>query len=157
MDFEQLKKWMELAKKQQSEDFWKQFSDTSMFNDFLNNSNNTGEPPNFANQTASQKNFPLIDLYMTELEIIVLVDLAGYKKENLHVSVSGTKLLLKGTFPSLIPVKPIHQERQSGDFQRIIELPEPASSNEIRAKFENGLLMVWYKRKRPPEESVIIE
>ena len=157
MDFDQMKKWMELAKKQQSEDFWKLFSDSSMMNDFLNNGIRNGSPTDSAHQPTHSKPFPPVDIYMTELEIIVLADLAGFKKDNLNVSVSGTNLLLKGTFPSLIPVKPIHQERLSGDFERIVELPEPARSSDIRAKFENGLLMVWYKRSRPPEEAVIIE
>lgn len=156
MDFDQLQKWMELAKKQQSDDFWKLFSDPTSFRDFMNDSNSNSQ--NFSSQASTkQENFPAIDLYMTDLEIILLADLAGYRKEHLHVSVSGTKLLLKGTMPALIPVKPIHQERRSGDFQRIVELPEPASSSEIRAKFENGLLMVWFQRNRPPEEQVIIE
>lgn len=158
MDFDQLKKWMELAKKQQSDDFWKAFADSSSLHDFMNNSsNNHSHSQNTTNQTTVPKIFPMIDLYMTELEIIVLADLAGFRKELLQVSVSGTKLLIKGTMPSLIPVKPIHQERMSGDFERIIELPEPASSSDIRAKFENGLLMVWYKRKRPEEQPVNIE
>ncbi|MGG5254067.1 Hsp20/alpha crystallin family protein [Neobacillus sp. SM06] len=157
MDFDQLKKWMELAKKQQSDDFWKLFSDSSLVNDFINSDIQNGSPREPSNQAVHSKTFPPVDIYMTELEIIVLADLAGFKKQNLNVSISGTNLLLKGTFPSLIPVKPIHQERQSGDFERIVELPEPASSSDIRAKFENGLLMVWYKRKRAPEETVIIE
>lgn len=157
MDFEQLKKWMEMAKKQQTDDFWKLFSDPSSLQDFMNDSRDNSTSQTFANQPMNQKVFPPIDLYITEQEIIILADLAGYRKEKLKVSVSGTKLLLKGSMPTLIPVKPIHQERNSGDFQRVIELPEPASSSEIRAKFENGLLMIWYRRNRPDEESVIIE
>lgn len=156
MDFEQIKKWMDLAKMQQSEEFWKTFTDPSNLTDFMNETDFNGKPQNFANQSSQPKSFPLIDIYMTDLEIILLADLAGYQKENLQISVSGTKLLLKGTRPSIIPVKPIHQERHLGEFQRIVILPEPASSAEIRAKFDNGLLMIWYKRKTL-EESVIIE
>lgn len=157
MDFEQLKKWLEMAKKQQTDEFWNLFSDPSSFQEFMNDSRNNAASQNFANQPMSQKVFPPIDLYLTEQEIIILADLAGCKKEQLKVSISGTKLLLKGSIPSLIPVKPFHQERNNGDFQRVIELPEPASSSAIRAKFENGLLMIWYRRNRPDEESVIIE
>lgn len=104
-----------------------------------------------------RSNFPPIDIYVTPHEIIVIADLPGYLKENLHVSVSGSRLLLKGSPHPLITGQPVVQERPSGDFNRIIELPEPTDAHHLRAKFENGLLILSYHRQFFQEERIHIE
>ncbi|WP_066288244.1 Hsp20/alpha crystallin family protein [Bacillus sp. FJAT-29937] len=157
MDFDKFKQWMELAKKYQSGDFWNGMLDQSSFQQFMKEnmdmaSNN--EPPA---QTSMNNNFPNTDIYINEFEVIIIADLPGFKKENLHVSISGNKLLLKGTSVPIITGQPVLQERVQGEFQRIIELPEPTESNQVKAKFQNGILILTYKRKYIYEEKVIID
>ena len=73
------------------------------------------------------------------------------------MSVSGTKLLIKGSDARVFIGEPVQQERQHGAFQRIIQLPEPTFPNQIRAKFNNGLLIITYTRQFRKEENVPIE
>ncbi|KAB2331506.1 Hsp20/alpha crystallin family protein [Cytobacillus depressus] len=165
MDFEKLKQWMEVARKYQSGDFWNGMLDQSSFNQFMKENmdmgSSAGPGPNAGANSLGRRpynsKFPSIDIYMTDLEIIVLADLAGYKKEDLQVSVSGNKLLLKGTSSPIVSGQAIVQERNQGAFQRIIDLPEPTDSNQIKAKFQNGLLTLTYKRLYIQEETVPIE
>lgn len=156
MDFDKLKEWMELAKKYQSGDFWNGMLDQSSFNQFMKDSMEmpSNEP---SGQRTMKNQYPSIDIYINEFEVIIIADLPGYKKEDLHVSVSGNKLLLKGSSVPIVAGEPVLQERIQGQFQRIIELPEATESSQIKAKFHNGLLTLTYKRKYIAEEKVIID
>ncbi|MBS4223156.1 Hsp20/alpha crystallin family protein [Lederbergia citrea] len=159
MDFDKLRQWMELAQKYQSGDFWNGMLDQSSFTQFMKDNMDMGQQsePKAQSSTTTSTQFPKVDIYMTESEVVVIAELAGYEKENLHISVSGNKLLLKGTSTPIIIGQPVLQERNEGQFQRIIELPEPTYSNQIKARFQNGLLTLTYSRKYFQEERVAID
>ena len=157
MDFDKLRQWMELAKKYQSGDFWGGMLDQSSFQQFMKENMDMGPSGDPTGQRMMKSTFPNTDIYINDFEVIVIADLPGYKKEDLHVSVSGNKLLLKGSAVPLIAGEPILQERVQGPFQRIIELPEPTESNGIKARFQNGLLTLSYKRKYMQEEKITID
>jgi HSP20 family protein len=163
MDFDKLMQWMDIAKKYQTSDFWNGVFDQSSFSQFMKENMDTDKGPGpFPEPQAEQKqtrgsSFPAIDIYLTEAEVLLVADLAGYRKENLQVSVSGAKLQLKGSLNPIVTGKPILQERSHGEFQRVVELPEPTDSTQIHAKFENGLLVLSYKRHYNQEERVNIE
>ncbi|MEH7392656.1 Hsp20/alpha crystallin family protein [Bacillus sp. JJ1503] len=139
--------------------------DQSSFKQFMKENMDMGpttgispnEAANSLGRRPSNAKFPSVDIYMTDLEVIVLADLAGFKKEDLQVSVSGNKLLLKGTSSLIVSGQAIIQERNQRPFERIIDLPEPTDSNQIKAKFQNGLLILTYKRLYIQEERVPIE
>ncbi|RFU60559.1 Hsp20/alpha crystallin family protein [Peribacillus glennii] len=156
MDFEKIMQWMELAKKYQTTDFWNSVFDQSTMSQFMNDSGENSTPFNPSPNSSRNQNFPYIDIYMNEEDIILVADLAGYKKEDLQVSVSGNKLMLKGSLKQYVTGQPIIQERNHGDFQRIITLPEPAEPSLIQAKFENGLLILTYRRQFNEEQPVNI-
>ena len=88
---------------------------------------------------------------------MLISDLAGYAKENIQLSVSGTKLLIKGNNNQTNKGELVQKERYQGDFERMIQLPEPTYPNQIRARFHNGLLIIAYKRQFRNEEQVPIE
>ena len=44
----------------------------------------------------SIKDFPKTDIYLTDIAVIVLVELPGAIKEEVHLTVSGTRLTIKG-------------------------------------------------------------
>ena len=62
---------------------------------------------------------------------MLISDLAGYVKENIRLSVSGTSLLIKGNNQQMITGEPVQQERNHGSFERVIQLPEPTYPNQI--------------------------
>ncbi|WP_026695166.1 Hsp20/alpha crystallin family protein [Peribacillus kribbensis] len=159
MDFQKLMQWMEAAKKYQSQDFWSGIFDQSSFEHFMKNMASDENPQNAKGQTspAPRDDFPPVDVYIAGAEIILLADLAGYNKEDLDISVSGSRLLISGTRSPLVNGTAVIQERFTGDFKRTIQLPEPTDSSQIRAKFRNGLLMIAYPRQHTYEERINID
>lgn len=150
---EKLKQWMEMAQKYQSGNFWDVIFDQD---------SNTDEQNNQTYRRESQANpplnrFPLTDIYLTDTQVIVIIELPGFQKEDVQVSLSGNKLLIKGV--SKIPIMtgtPFLNERKYGEFERLIELPEPTERKDIQAKFENGLLFVTYTRRYTQHEHIPI-
>ena len=157
MDMNKILQWMDLAKKYQTTDFWNEIFDQSTFKEFMKNSKNSGEAGESPFEPGQGKKFPPTDIYITDEEVLLISDLAGYAKEDIQLSVSGTKLLIKGNNNRMMAGEPVQQERHHGAFQRIIPLPEPTYPNQIRAKFNNGLLFISYKRQFRNEEHVPIE
>lgn len=157
MDFDKLMQWMELAKKYQKTDFWDGVFDHSSFSQFMKEQMDAGPSSESKGNKAQMGSFPPIDIYITNTEVMLLANLAGYTKENLHISISGTKLLLSGVSNPTVTGQSVIQERFQGEFKRIVELPEPTEPNQIHAKFENGLLILSYKRKEIKEKRVNIE
>lgn len=157
MDMNKILQWMDLAKKYQSNDFWNGIFEQPSFDEFIK-SNLDFAPGGEANSEARQeKIFPPTDICLTDEEVLLIADLPGFVKEDIQLSVSGTKLLIKGSKEKLLTGDVVQQERFSGDFQRIIQLPDPPVANSFRAKFSNGQLIVSYKRQFTNVEQVPIE
>ncbi|WP_338472363.1 Hsp20/alpha crystallin family protein [Niallia sp. XMNu-256] len=157
MDMNKILQWMDLAKKYQTGDFWDGIFDQSSFEEFMKSNvdgNHSGET---AMKKGQGRNFPQTDIYITDEDVLLIMELAGYVKENIQLSVSGTSLLIKGNNHEMITGEPVQQERYHGPFERVIQLPEPTYPNRIRAKFNNGLLFISYKRQFLKEERVNIE
>ncbi|MEC1525949.1 Hsp20/alpha crystallin family protein [Neobacillus niacini] len=157
MDMNKILQWMDLAKKYQTGDFWDGIFDQSSFEEFMKSNmdpNKSGEP---AMRAGQGKKFPPTDIFITDEEVLLISDLAGYVKENIQLSVSGTHLLIKGSSHQMMTGEPVQKERYHGSFERVIQLPEPTFPNQIRAKFKNGLLFVTYKRQFLKEERVDID
>ncbi|MGE8202964.1 Hsp20/alpha crystallin family protein [Heyndrickxia sp. NPDC080065] len=153
MDFDKLKEWMEISQKYQNGNFWDMIFDQANLENFMKDTRN--EAP--SQKVHTSNSFPLVDIYLTNTQVIVIIELPGYRKEDVTLSLSGNLLSIKGTskLPIANPVV-IRNERRYGDFERLIELPEPTKSNEIHARFESGLLIVTYMRKYTPEENIPI-
>lgn len=157
MDMNKMLQWMDLAKKYQTTDFWNDIFEQPSFNEFMNSNKDSGQTGESPLEPRKGKNYPPTDIYITDEEVLIISDLAGYMKEDIHLSVSGTKLLIKGSDARVSIGEPVQQERHHGAFQRIIQLPEPTFPDQIRAKFNNGLLIIAYKRQFKKEENVPIE
>jgi len=150
---------MDLAKNYQSNDFWSGIFEQPSFDEFMKSNFDFGQPGEAKpkSEPVMSKNFPPTDIYLTDEEVILVAELPGYLKEDIQLSVSGIKVLIKGSKKDLMNGELVQKERNSGDFQRIIQLPEPTLPNQVHAKFINGLLIVSYKRQFSNEEQVPIE
>lgn len=152
MDFEKMKQWMEVTQKYQNNKFWDMIFEQSppgtMMDDF--------ETQQSAQD--SSKNFPKTDIVLTETAVILLLEIPGALKEDVFLSVSGNKLTVRGIIKSpILNGEAVLTERKYGEFQRIIELPEPTDSNHIQAIFDNGILAITYGRTYRQEESIFIQ
>lgn len=154
MDFEKIKQWMEVTQKYQNGKFWEMVFEEHPPEEVLKDTDEQQE-----RQTTSPPSlkYPQTDIYMTETDVILLLEIPGARKEEIYLSVSGMKLFVKGVIrPPMIQGVTILNERLYGEFQREIELPEPTESKDIIATFENGLLIITYPRRFTIEENIMI-
>ncbi|MCH6573592.1 MAG: Hsp20/alpha crystallin family protein [Bacteroidetes bacterium] len=90
--------------------------------------------------------FPRVDVVDDEKSINLTAELPGVKKEDVKIlledgflTVSGEK---KNEFEGKEEINIFRNERLFGKFERKFELPEDINPDEIKAKFENGLLKI---------------
>ncbi|OCA87992.1 hypothetical protein A8F94_09190 [Bacillus sp. FJAT-27225] len=157
MDFEKIKQWMEITQQYQNGKFWEMvFEEDRMdgMEGMLAEAESGVIKPKRQSRPAD---FPRTDIFLTETDVILLMEIPGAMKEDIALSVSGTKLLVKGILQQpMINGMAVRNERKYGEFQRTIELPEPTESRAIHARFENGLLIITYARKFTREEPIMI-
>lgn len=156
MDFEKMKQWMEVTQKYQNNKFWDMIFDQSppeeMMDDFETQQGDR------KSSHASSINFPRTDIFLTDTAVIILLEIPGALKEDVFLSVSGNKLTVRGVIKSpILQGELVQSERKYGEFQRMLELPEPTDSKHIQARFDNGLLIITYGRVYRQEESIYIQ
>lgn len=155
MEFDKLKKWMEVTQKYQNGKFWDMVFDEHPPEE--NDPEADDELEEELEKRPVSLKYPQTDIFLTEQEVILLLEIPGAKKEDISLTVSGTKLLVRGNLqPPLIYGVTVQNERLYGEFQREIDLPEPAESKKVMARFENGLLIISYPRSPKREENIII-
>jgi len=96
---------------------------------------------------------PTIEVAERDGNYIVCAELAGLKPEDVHVEVTDDALILKGERKSEHTDEKggIHRsERSYGEFYRSIPLPDGINTDQVKAKFENGVLEVT--APMPPQQ-----
>ncbi len=97
---------------------------------------------------------PEADLYETETEVVLTVNLAGVRKEDIEVSFHGNSLRVSGRrlscYHEIRPSRFILLEMGAGEFERIFRLPHRIDDSGIEASFSEGILMVRMRRHRMP-------
>lgn len=82
------------------------------------------------------------DIIETDDSIIVRVDLAGIKKENIDLNLTETKLRVKADFEDELIGEVRGNNRRPTLIRRTVRFPRKVCPEEAEAKFENGLLTV---------------
>ncbi len=89
---------------------------------------------------------PAIDMYDTDDERVLLIDLPGSRTlEYIHLKQSGTCLIIGGNVVREYDAEVVEwhwNERFNGPFQRIVPIPFPFSANDITCFFQNGILEI---------------
>jgi HSP20 family protein len=88
---------------------------------------------------------PAVDVYETDGDVMVKAELPGVKKEDVHVSIEGETLTLKGESRHTEEARDdgyYRREMRYGSFHRTIPLPVPVKQDEISARFEDGILTI---------------
>jgi HSP20 family protein len=107
--------------------------------------------PTLAFADWSQDWRPAVDLEETEDAWIFEVELPGAKRENIHVEVSESGLLISGMIEERERVGVVrHRACRSGSFQYRTTLLAGVDAGKVDARFDNGLLTVRVPR---PEQS----
>ena len=88
---------------------------------------------------------PNTDVYVTEDALVIKVELAGMRKEDLELTVDGNQLTITGHRPDgcrAPKCKFLVMEINYGSFQSVIELPPGYNLDQAKAAYQNGFLRV---------------
>jgi HSP20 family protein len=99
---------------------------------------------------------PQTDIYETPEEILVVMDLAGVQREEIHLEVSRKSIKIHGRRDQkAIPGTTRYRlaEITYGYFERNLSLPAPVSAEAIEATYKDGLLEIRMV-KLPPESEL---
>jgi HSP20 family protein len=105
---------------------------------------------------------PPMDVYETETELIVTMDIAGMDVREISVLTDGGVITIRGVRREVSPrcKKHFHKmEIPVGPFQRSIQMPVPCEVQTISTSYTKGLLEVRLKRKleRRSKRSINVE
>jgi HSP20 family protein len=88
---------------------------------------------------------PAIDMYQTNDEVVVKATMPGLKAEDVHITVTGETLTLRGEYKQENEQKEATyhiREHRSGSFERSLLLPTDVKADKAKADFENGILTI---------------
>jgi HSP20 family protein len=88
---------------------------------------------------------PPIDVYETREHLVVAVELPGVREKDIHLSMTGDVLTLRGERAIAVEAREenYHRiERWSGTFERHVQLPIPVQADRTRASYRDGVLEV---------------
>jgi HSP20 family protein len=92
---------------------------------------------------------PPLDVYETDEEFALEINLAGVEPEQVHLEIRGNTILLSGERgeTGVAGVRDYHViEIERGPFARIVELPVPVDSASARAESRHGMLIVRVRK-----------
>ena len=88
---------------------------------------------------------PLCDIFETEKEIVLKVDLPDIRKEDLQITLENNVLTMRGKrkFEEIVNREKYHRvERKYGEFLRVFTLPTSVEGTKVHAELKNGTLTV---------------
>eukprot|EP01066_Platyproteum_vivax_P001867 Platyproteum_vivax@DN12333_c0_g1_i1.p1 len=101
---------------------------------------------------------PRMDIRETDKAVVLHADLPGMSKDDIKIDISENKLKLSGQRSK----EECHQggnwytqERHFGSFSRVFRLPHGVQQDQIKAKFENGVLEVEVPKAAPSSTTSI--
>ena len=102
---------------------------------------------------------PDVDVFETESEVVVRVELAGVAQADVRVSVDGDILRVSGhRATGEGDAVSLHQmEIASGPFDRRVRIPVAFERERVNARLADGVLTVRLARRGPQQRQVPIE
>jgi HSP20 family protein len=117
-------------------------------------------PSNDRETAAGTSWSPNTDVYLMDGGVVIKVELAGMRREDLELTVEGNRLKISGQRPDgCRPSKCsfIVMEINYGAFESVIELPEGYDLNQAKAAYQNGFLRIDVpQQKRPASKNISV-
>ena len=88
---------------------------------------------------------PAVDVYETDTEVVVKVELPGVKKDDIELTIEDDRLLIRGESKHEEDVEEEGYHRRElryGSFRRAVSLPSAVKQDEVNASFDDGVLTV---------------
>ena len=96
---------------------------------------------------------PNTDVYLTDGGLVIKVELAGMRKEDLELTIEENQLKISGHRPDgcrAPKCRFLVMEISYGAFESIIEIPVGFDLSRARASYQNGFLRIDVPESRPP-------
>jgi HSP20 family protein len=94
---------------------------------------------------------PLCDIYETDKEIVLKMELPEMRKEDVHVTLENNVLTLRGErkFAEAVSRENYHRiERVYGEFMRNFTLPTFVEGSKVLAEFKEGMLTITLPKNK---------
>jgi HSP20 family protein len=108
--------------------------------------------PPFPYENAGTEWFPMLDLTETPEAFVVRLEVPGVHKENLDITLTGTLLTITGRRELMAETSGetyLRREREIGKFVRTIRLPAPVVEKEVKAAYQDGVLVIHLAKVAP--------
>ena len=93
---------------------------------------------------------PVVDVFEKGDKFVVKAEVPGMKEDDIHVSVEGDMLTIRGEKKTESEIKEedyYRSEHSYGSFFRSVALPSTIDASKIEAEYENGVLEVTLPKK----------
>ena len=114
----------------------------------------------FGDRLRGDRWLPDVDVFESTNGVVVRVELAGVRSEDLRVTVDGGTLRVSGVRRVIdrSDVKRLHQmEIATGPFERRVQIPVPIDREAVSANLADGFLTVVLPRRAAGPRQVEIE
>ncbi len=94
---------------------------------------------------------PPTDVYETETDFVIEMDVAGMRREDIQIALQGRRLHVLGVRRAPRgELRAYHQmEINTGEFRAVFDLPDAIEAGEATATYEAGALRVVIAKGRP--------
>ncbi len=98
---------------------------------------------------------PPTDMYETEDNFVVRVEIAGMREEDFEVAVENNILMISGNRTDLNERRGYHQmEIRFGKFEIAVEIPVPVEIESAVAEYKDGFLLILLPKTNPKQVKV---
>ena len=114
----------------------------------------------FADRLRGDRWQPDVDVFETEEAVVVRVELAGVRSDDLRVRVDGEALRISGVrmAPEPVEMRRLHQmEIATGPFERRLRLPIACQREGVSAHLADGFLTVTLPKRVPVHRKIEVE
>ena len=91
---------------------------------------------------------PLADIYETEKDFTIAVDLPGIERETLEINLDNDKLVIRGERAAEEAEEQRRTERPHGRFLRRFGVPASVDQKGISAEYKDGVLRVRLPKRK---------
>lgn len=113
-------------------------------------------PAELVKELSNDTKVPRSDVISTATEVVVKIDVPGYKRENLEITVKNQDLVVKGTREKET-VKPLVNERVLTSFERSYSLGSTTDLSTVVAALADGVLTVTVQKKQATSTKIEIK
>lgn len=94
--------------------------------------------------------YPVVDIYETKDQLRIMVELGGMGPEEVEVSVTSDMVIIEGDKKEDDAGSErrsyICLEREFGPFRRVIEIPGPVDTGQVKATIREGVLCIIFPK-----------